>query len=68
MQKVVVKTATEARNEFFDLIAAAKYGGQVTVVTVRGKVAALITPVEEERVNWQEIREAINRWNSVKRD
>lgn len=42
--KTVVKTASEARIEFFDLINAAKHGGQVTVITKNGKVAAKIVP------------------------
>lgn len=42
--KIVYKTATEARNEFFDLINAAKHAGQITVITKNGKTAARITP------------------------
>lgn len=42
--RTVVRTATEARTEFFDLINAAKHGGQITLITKNGKVAAKIVP------------------------
>lgn len=56
---IVTKTATEARNEFFDLIAAAKYGGQVTVVTKNGKPAVRIVPEEKQKVDWKEFRKVM---------
>lgn len=37
-------TATQARTEFFDLINAAKHGGQTTIITKNGKIAAKIVP------------------------
>ena len=58
--KTVTKTATEARNEFFDLILAAKYGGQVTIVTKNGNVAAQISPPNPiKKPDWKKINEAM---------
>ena len=60
MQKVVIKTATEARREFFDLLAAAKYGGQITAVSKNGKrMARIVTDVEEKKIDWKEYRKVL---------
>ena len=60
MQKVVVKTATEARNEFFDLLAAAKYGGQITIVTKNGQEAGQIGPREtKKKFDWKAYDKAV---------
>lgn len=47
--KHVTKTATQARQEFFDLINAAYYKGQITYITKRGKVVAMITPPDYDK-------------------
>ena len=50
--KVVIKTATEARNEFFKLINAAFYGGTVTVVKKSGEEVARIIPAKSKNFDW----------------
>lgn len=57
--KIVVKTATEARKEFFDLINAAKYGGQETVVTKNGKKVARIIPEESKERDWEKYKRVV---------
>lgn len=58
--KVVTKTATEARNQFFDLIAAARYAGQVTVVVKNGTRTARIVPDEPtKQVDWKVLNAAM---------
>jgi prevent-host-death family protein len=47
--KTVIKTATEARNEFFELIAAAKHAGQETIVVKNGKKVARIMPIRRNK-------------------
>ncbi|MBU1071058.1 type II toxin-antitoxin system prevent-host-death family antitoxin [Patescibacteria group bacterium] len=50
--RAVVRTATEARREFFDLVNAAMYGGQVTWITKGKRKAAKIMPIEEKKIDW----------------
>lgn len=58
--KTIIKTATEARNDFFNLILAAKYGNQITIVTKNGQPAAHIQPPHNtKRKNWGKIKAAL---------
>ena len=55
----IVKTATEARREFFDLVNAAMYGGQVTWITKGKRQAAKIVPIDEKKIDWIKYKKAI---------
>lgn len=57
---LVTKTATQARKEFFELLSAAKYAGQVTVVTKNGKTAAKLIPAQA-RTNWNKVKQAMKK-------
>ena len=57
--KVVVRTATEARREFFDLVNAAMYGGQITWITKGKRKATKIVPVDEKKINWVKYKRSI---------
>ena len=52
--KVVYKSATQARKEFFALIQAAVQHGQETVVTQRGKPVVRIKADEPKQIDWKE--------------
>ena len=49
----IVLNATEARNNFFDILMAAKYKGQVVLVTKNNKSMAKIVPVEVDEFDWK---------------
>lgn len=49
-------TATQARNQFFDLINSAYYAGQVTEVMKNGRVVARVVPVEAAPFDWKAYR------------
>ena len=55
----VTKTATQARVEFFDLIAAAKYGNQVTHITKNGKPVAKIIADKKPKFDWNKFLKAL---------
>lgn len=58
--QINTRTATQARIEFFDLINAAKYSGQVTHILKNGKLAAKITPIKpKKKFNWAEFKTAM---------
>ena len=44
--------ATEARQNFFDLLAAAKNKKQVTKIKLNGLIVAKIVPEEEKKFDW----------------
>lgn len=54
--KTITKTATQARKDFFQLIRAARYRGQRTIITQQGKVAAVLLPTEEGETIEEEVR------------
>lgn len=51
--KIVTMSATLARKNFFDLINAAHYNGQVTVITKNGEEVARIAPQEQKKFDWK---------------
>ncbi len=51
--KTITVTATEVRKNLFELINAAKFGQQVTIITTNGKTAAKIVPAKETEFDWQ---------------
>ncbi len=55
--KTILLSATQARNQFSDLITAAKFAGQVTIIVQSGKPVAQISPVEEKKIDWKRLRE-----------
>ncbi|OGV96358.1 hypothetical protein A2W24_04465 [Microgenomates group bacterium RBG_16_45_19] len=57
--EIVTKTATQARAEFFDLIAAAKYSGQTTKITKNGKAIAKIVADTSPAFNWVAFKKAL---------
>ena len=52
MSAVITISATQARKSFFDLLNAAQYGGQTTLIKKNGKVVAEIAPLKP-KVDWQ---------------
>lgn len=56
--KQVVMTATEARKNFFDILNAAIYAGQTTVVSKNGVKVAEIKPkkIQNQGKSWSEYR------------
>lgn len=51
--ETIVVTATEARRNFFELINAAKFGGQTALITTNGKIAAKIVPAQSTTFDWK---------------
>ena len=51
--KQIILNATDARNNFFDILTAAKYEGQVVLVTKNKKNMARIVPVDGEDFDWK---------------
>lgn len=64
IMKTVIMNATKARNQFFDLLEAAKYNRQITEVMLNGKKVAMIGPIEEDEFDWnkykREMKKAVN--------
>lgn len=76
MARVIVRSASQARKEFFDLLAAAMYKGQTTVITKSSKVAAKIVPCEEKLFDWEKYKKELKKidkvlekydWNDLKK-
>ena len=67
--KIFTHTSTQARNNFFDLMNAAKYAGQTTIITKNGKPVAKITPItnNQENINWNDfeifLKDIKNTWD-----
>lgn len=59
--KTLTLSATEARNEFFKLINAAYYGGQVTIVEKNGEEVAKIVPTEKKEFDWKRYRKLVDK-------
>ncbi len=66
--------ATEARQNFFDILAAAKNKKQITKIKLNGVVVAKIIPEEEKKFDWdayeKRMKEAIkvlrkDNWDDV---
>lgn len=49
---IITINATEARQNFFDILAAAKNKKQVTKIKLNGIVVAKIVPEEEKKFDW----------------
>ena len=62
---VVKKTATEARREFFDLLAAAKYNQQVTEISLNGEPVAVIAPSGEKKFDWEKYIKDMKKFDRV---
>jgi len=65
MAKTIVKSASQARREFFDLLAAAMYKGQTTVITKSSKVAAKIVPCEEKPFDWGKYKKELKKIDQI---
>lgn len=52
LMPTITVSATKARQTFFDLLNAAKYGQQVTKILKNGKEVARIMPPEKAKINW----------------
>ena len=70
----VVVNATKARQDFFNILAAAKNKKQITKIKLDGIVVAKIVPEEEKKFDWdkyeKEAAEAVKRlrkysWDDV---
>lgn len=57
--KVIYKSATQARKEFFALIQAAVLHGQETVVTQRGKPVVRIKADKPKTIDWEKYDKAV---------
>lgn len=52
----ITVNATEARQNFFDILSAAKEKGQITKIKLNGLVVAKIVPEEEKKFDWDKYR------------
>lgn len=59
--QTIIRTATQARSEFFDLIAAANYSGQITYITKSGKVTAKIVPSDRLKFDRKKFLRTLNK-------
>ena len=65
MTKVIIKSASQARKDFFDLLAAAMYRGQTTIITKSNKIAAKIVPCEEKLFDWKKYKKELKKIDEV---
>ena len=54
-------TATQGRQQFFDLINQAQYAGQITQILKNGQPVAKIVPMDAKKIDWQKL-ETARKW------
>lgn len=60
MHTVTLPT-TKARNQFFDLVNAARYNNQVTVIIQSGQAVAQIVPIEKKKIDWKNLNKNLQK-------
>lgn len=58
--KTVTMNATEARKNFFDILNAAVYGGQVTIIVKNGKEVATIQAKKKKKFDLKKYMKSLN--------
>lgn len=57
---VVTVGATQARNEWFDILELTKINKQITDIMLNGEVVATISPKKKEGFDWDEYKKEID--------
>lgn len=62
---IVARTATQARKEFFELLAAAKYDKQVTEISLNGECVAVIAPQKKKAFDWEKYEKEMKKASKI---